>query len=75
MNSPSDQNIHGRRVNPDPQGAVPGPYANHDMQIRNHLSGLVRSMLQDNKKAELEQALLMHRGFIDEILGLLQKDR
>lgn len=75
QSSQGDQNIRGRGVNPDPQGIAAGPYANHDMQIRNHLSGLVRAMLQDNKRAELEQALLAHRGFIDEVLMLLQKDR
>lgn len=74
--SQGDQNIRGQGVNPDPAGnAVTGPYANHDMQIRNHLASLVRAMLQDNKRAELEQALLAHRGFIDEVLLLLKQDR
>ncbi len=64
------------RVNNDPGRPGPGlsgPYANHDMQIRNHLSGLVRAMLQDNKKTDLVQALHAHRAFIDEILVLLEK--
>jgi len=56
------------------QSAVPEAYANHDMQIRNHLSGLVRSMLQDGKKKQLGEALRLHRGFIDEILVLLESE-
>ncbi|HMU83959.1 MAG TPA: hypothetical protein PKE49_19960 [Leptospiraceae bacterium] len=77
--SPEDIFKARNRVNNDPGArsapgpGLSGPYSNHDMQIRNHLSGLVRAMLQDNKKAELREVLHAHRAFIDEILVLLEK--
>ncbi|MCE9597889.1 MAG: hypothetical protein K8S54_07965 [Spirochaetia bacterium] len=79
--SPSEEQIRARKgVNPDPlqgrgRAAVPDAYANHDAQIRNHLSSLVRTMLQDGKKAQLREALHLHRGFIDEILVLLDSQK
>jgi len=45
--------------------------AQHDSAIRNHLAGLVRSLVQRGESQKLHDLLIEHRNFIDGILDLL----
>ncbi|MCB1320534.1 MAG: hypothetical protein KDK34_09795 [Leptospiraceae bacterium] len=46
----------------------------HDALIRQHLSELVRSMMQENRLEELQVILSDHRKFIDDILQLMARE-